>query len=280
MLATKTIIERQNWTGTELMKTTTRNFLSALLAIALIASAAVVSQAGTINHGNFMGNSVSYISVTESSGTDAVPLFGTPVVIGDQLRFFEPVPLPNPSLGFGASSVGGVADVTDGFLSFMIRSKPGLGIGLLSFREAGDYSLAGFAPDQAKVIANLIVNSIRIDEVSGVPISPITLSGVTSSMFQIPGDPPADNWSNQLGFNIQNALTTAGFPPTSAATKVTVRLNDSLLALSQAGSVANIVKKQFNVNVDTRIDQDFVPEPSSMALAMISLIALASSRRR
>lgn len=264
------------------MTTTSRTFLSSLVALALIFSTAMVSQAASINHGNFMGTEVNYVSVTESSTTDTVPLFGTPIVVGNQLRFFEPVPLPNPSLGFGAFSVGGTADVTDGFLSFMLRSKPGKGIGLLSFREGGDYSLAGFAPDQAKVIASLIVNSIRVDEVSGLAVAPIPVPGphVATSMYQLPGDPPVDNWSNFLGYNIQAAVENAGYPSTSAATKITVRLNDTLQALSQSSSVANIVKKQFNVNVETRIDRDFVPEPSSMALALFSMIALASSRRR
>ncbi len=261
------------------MKTTSRIFLSSLLAIALILTTAMGSYAGTINHGNFAGTDVAYLTVTESSTTDPVPLFGTPVVVGNQMRFFEPVPLPNPSLGFGAFSVGGVADVTDGFLSFMVRSRPGLGIGLIRFDEGGDYGLAGFAPAQAKVIARLLVDSIRIDEVSGVPVAPFSISGATMFMDSLPETPPPF-WSNTLGFNVQAALTANGYPLTSAATKITVRLNNNLQALSQANSVANIVKKRFNVDIDTRIDRDFIPEPSSMVLAMVSMIALASSRRR
>ena len=262
------------------MMTTTRSFLSALLAIALVSSAAMVSQAGTINHGDFMGAGVSYISVTESSNTDDVPLFGTPVVVGNQLRFFEPVPLPNPSLGFGASSVGGVSDVTDGFLSFMIRPKQGLFVSKLGFREGGDYVLDGFPGDQAKVTANLIIQSIRIDEVNGVPVAPISLSGVATSSDVLGVDPSVDTWGNMLMFNIDAALAQHNYPNTSGATKLTVRLNDSLLALTQGSGIANIVKKQFNIDIDTRIDENMIPEPTSLALVMFGMIAFASGRRR
>ncbi|TWU26130.1 PEP-CTERM sorting domain-containing protein [Bythopirellula polymerisocia] len=261
------------------MMTTTRKVLSALLVCALISSSAMVTQAGTINHGDFMGAGVAYTSVTESSNTDSVPLFGTPVVIGNQLRFFEPVALPNPSLGFGASSVSGASDVTDGFLSFMVQAKPGLGIGKIGFREGGDYSLAGFPGDQAKVIANLIIQSIRIDEVDGVAIAPISLSGLESTMAQLGVDPAAGPWSNMKMFSIDAALANI-YPPTSSATKLTVRLNDSLLALTQGSGIANIVKKMFNVDVDTRINENTVPEPTSMALVMLGVVAFASTRRR
>ena len=42
------------------------------------------------------------------------------------------------------------------------------------------------------------------------------------------------------------------------------------------------MNEQFDndVNIETRIDENFVPEPSSIALALLSMFTLTSSRRR
>jgi len=264
------------------MKTTTRRFLLPVQVCALaLFGLFTVAQAATISHGDFAADTVTYTNVTESSSTDPVPLFGTPVTSGDQLSFFEPVPLPNPSNGFGANASGGSGDVTDAFLSFMVESSfTGFGVSNLEISEGGDYSLGALGNALAKVQANLIATQVRIDEVDNVAITPVVLSGVDSASFELPGDPDVGLWSNSLSFDLDAALTNANVPFQLGATKVTVRLNDSLLALSQPGSVANIIKKNFDVDVDTRFDEQFIPEPTTLGMALIGVVVVAAGRRR
>jgi hypothetical protein len=57
--------------------------LSAVGVFALVLGSR--ADAASINHGNFMGSTVTYVDVTEASATDAVPLYGMPSVFGDSL---------------------------------------------------------------------------------------------------------------------------------------------------------------------------------------------------
>src|SRR3990172_510762 len=95
------------------------------------------AQAVPINYGTFMGNTVSYVDVTEDSNSgDALPLFGAPTVSADSLDF-DPV-------GFDANATGALGvDVTDGNLNFMVVAKRGKAIQSLELSEAGDTTLAG-----------------------------------------------------------------------------------------------------------------------------------------
>ena len=70
------------------MQTTTFRSLTAKCAFALLVGLyafASVSDAGVINHGDFMGPDVAYIDVTETS-TDNLPLYGAPITIGKGRR--------------------------------------------------------------------------------------------------------------------------------------------------------------------------------------------------
>ncbi|MCA9231846.1 MAG: PEP-CTERM sorting domain-containing protein [Planctomycetales bacterium] len=230
------------------------------------------AHAGTVPHGDFMGATVSFNGVTESSTTDNVPLYGTPIAIGDTLSFFDPVPLPNPSLGFGAFSAGGLGDITDGFLSFRVMSKPGFGITSLEIAEGGDYSLDALGPALAKVTANLIVTEIAITHVDGVPINPIVKTNSLDTVsFEIPADPSVGLWDLQTHFDVPQLLNDAGVTFAIGATKITVKVNNTLSSLSQPGASGVIVKKSFDVDVDTEYVSIPVPEPETWALAMLGL---------
>ena len=243
------------------------------LAVALVA-AAPEAKATTI-HGNFMGATVGYMGVTESSTTDATPLYGTPVTIGDTLSFFQPGPKPNPSLGFGASAPP--SDTTDGFLSFNIMAKAGNVISDVDFSEGGDYSMSGLGGALAQVSANLIVQEISITHVDGAPISPVITD--TSLDSVVVNSPPtgAGLWNLSSSFDIDQMLIDAGISYTDGATKILVKLNNTLQALAQPDAAASIVKKGFDVDVETR---DVVPEPASCALAVLGLTMILSSRKR
>ncbi len=241
------------------------------LAVALCAFAPQAN-AGVINHGNFMGPSVAYIDVTETS-SDPTPLFGAPITFGDTLAFFEPSS-SNPSLGFSAQSAGGIGDITDGFLNVTIMAKPGNGISDLSFSEGGDYTMSGLGAALAQVNAALLVFELSIIEVDGAPIAPVVLSDAKTATFNLPGDPPSASWSLSTTFDLDAALVGAGHSFSLGATKIVAKLNNTLTALSQPGSVANIVKKNFDIIPETR-----VPEPSTVALVAIGFVGMLVKRR-
>jgi len=254
--------------------------LVAIGFIVSLGSCAVISslaQAGTVSHGNFMGASVVYAGVTESSSTDNVPLFGTPVTLGDTLSFFHPGPHPNPSLGFGANAPP--SDTTDGFLSFGVMAKPGYGITALNIAEGGDYSMSVLGAALAKVTANLIVSELAITQVDGAPINPVVIANsIDGVSFELPGDPAVGLWDLAAGFNIGQMLTDAGVSFNLGATKLTVKLDNTLQALAAPAAAANIVKKQFDVKVKTNFDPHSVPEPATCLLAVLGLSMMLAGR--
>ncbi len=254
--------------------TSTRSLLSRYafaLALAIYA-VAPLANAGVVNHGDYMGSSVAYIDVTETS-SDPVPLYGAPITIGDTLAFFEPGS-SNPSLGFSAQSAGGIGDITDGFLNLMVSAKPGYGISDITFSEGGDYTMAGLGAALAQVKAALIVFELSIVEVDGMPITPVVLSDAKSATFNLPGDPASDLWSLSSSFDLDAALAGAGESFTLGATKLVAKINNTLTALSQPGSVANIVKKNFDIDPET-----VIPEPTTLVLAAFGLVGMLAKRR-
>jgi len=183
--------------------------LGFFLSLGSLVFLSAFAQAGTVSHGNFMGANVAYTSVTESSSTDEVPLFGTPVTIGNRLSFFQPGPHPDPSLGFGANAPP--SDTTDGFLSFGMMAKPGYSITALEISEGGDYSMSVLGPALAKVTANLIVSEVSITHMDGAPIVPIVMASLLeSTSFELPGDPAAGLWDLAASFDVNQILTDAG----------------------------------------------------------------------
>src|SRR5687768_2249488 len=122
------------------MSLTSRCFLTRSAAIlAAVASCAASAQAASMTHPNVgpVPPGITYSGIVESSGTDAVPLYGAGS--GNPLGIsFTPTP------GFVSSSTGGGADITDGQINFTITTGPGAGgIPLLSVLESGAYSITG-----------------------------------------------------------------------------------------------------------------------------------------
>jgi hypothetical protein len=236
----------------------------------LVSLCASSSQAVPINYGDFMGSTVTYKMVTEDSATDPTPLFGAPLVSGDTLDF-TPV-------GFGASSAGGGADMTDGQLSFMVQAKPGQSIQNILIKEFGDTTLAGVVPLNSTTTSTFVRMPVFIDivEVNGVGINPIKLSASSIPPIVATFNPSNGDfylgidggggplyhttWTGQLFVNL-DAIQ-------KGITKINVNLDNVLIAVSQVGTSALIAKKDF-FTVTTNI-----PEPTSFGLALLA-VALA-----
>ncbi|MCO5051082.1 MAG: hypothetical protein M9920_02115 [Verrucomicrobiae bacterium] len=248
---------------------------SGILALGLVLVVGPTSsKAATYSYGDFFGSSVIFQGVTESSITDVGPLFGAPILAGDTLDF-------NPQ-NFAAFSQGGGVDLTDGQLNFLIKATEGNSISQLRFYEAGDFSLAGTGTGNTKVA---VATSFFFDilSVDGISINPISL---TASMVFAPNangqfDLISNSgiglfWSGGINFDINAALDANSISYTSGATEVRVNLDNTLLAMSESGSVAYIAKKGFD-GMGFTVS---VPEPSSMTIALLGMLALFGCGKR
>jgi len=237
-------------------------------------------KAAPISYGDFSvpPSGIMFLDVEESSGTDAVPLYGPPdpFLVGLD---FDPA-------GFIAYATGGGADFTDGQLNFTVMSStdPGEGVGIESIDlfEAGDYTLDGAGTAATRVSSGASIRA-SVTQIDGIPVIPIQLTPVNSSIgFNLVANPGVlQPWSLGLVLNVESQLAIAGIPFTIGATKVEVVIDNQLLAMGESGSVAAIAKKEFVLDIIP--DQvEKIPEPTSavlMSLA-IGLVGLCSSRRR
>jgi hypothetical protein len=239
---------------------TTRKFSLAgacALGLGLMGLFAASAQAASINYGSFgpIAPGVTFIDVEESSGTDAVPLFGppTPFAIG----------LDHNPTNFTASSTNGGADLTDGQYNFTVDSV--VPITNLSVSERGDYTLVGAGGALTNVSAGAVLFA-TVTEINGLAVAPINLAPVNASVaFNVAANAGiVQPWSLGLGLNVGVA----------GATRIDVVINNALTASSQPGGIAFIAKKDFIVEVGA------VPEPTSLGLASCVLGALGLVARR
>jgi hypothetical protein len=228
------------------------------LLTALVALFSNIASAASISYGNVnVPPSFMALNVTESSGTDAVPLHGRPQAVVDGLDF-DP-------LAHVAQTVGGSADLTDGQLNFTIMGPGILGLSLF---ESGDYTLAGIGTPATQVLAAASVRA-TITEINGVPSAPIAVGPANASFSDaLPPQAVLAPWVLGLGLNIAAALG-----PGQRATKVDVVINNQLFAGSEAGSAAFIAKKEFQVEF-------VIPEPATLSLSGLVLCGLAVARRK
>jgi hypothetical protein len=243
------------------MSRTTRSLTRAsalALCSALVALFSNIASAASINYGNFnVPPSSMALNVTESSATDAVPIYGPPTPFPTGLDF-DPV-------NFVASASGGTADITDGQLNFTFMSP-----GLLSINlsEAGDYTLAGVGTPATQVFAAASLRA-TITQINGVDVAPIVVGPANNSFGA--GLPPAavlQPWTLGVGLDLTGALGGG------RATKVDIVINNQLLALSEPASVAFIAKKEFI------LDMEVIPEPATFALAGLALCGLVAAARK
>lgn len=241
--------------------------IKSLIVCTSVLVAALPVGAATISYGNVAGSTVVYQNVTESSGTDAPPLFGAPSIFGDTLDF-------NP-IGFTASSSGGGApDITDGQLNFTIKANSGYIIPFVNFSERGDFTLAGTgtALTYASVSATVFIDILEVD---GVTITPLSLSAslvfspVAGGGFTLPGFPGPGStlWTGSLMWDVNASLTAANIPFLYGATKIDFALDNTLVAASEAGSSAFIAKKDFK-GLGITVFNPNVPEPSVLAITL------------
>jgi hypothetical protein len=229
----------------------------------LILGLSTAAQAASINYGNFNSNppGLMFLDVTESSGTDAVPLYGPPTFVGLELGF-------NPTPAFAASSAGGGADVTDGQLNYTIMSN---GVSVVNAQEGGVFSLTGVGTSATNVLAALSLRA-SVTQINGVDVAPIALLPSTVAVqYNLVADPGANQpWALATSVDVATQLAGLGYGAGQNATKVDVVINNQLVAISELGSQAQIIKTRFGV-----------PEPTTLVLGAFGLCGmLAAARKR
>jgi hypothetical protein len=269
------------------------------LCAALLTLLAQPSLAAQINYGSHMGTHITFVNVTEDSGaSEAIGLFGAPTVTGNSMDF-------NPT-GFDATATGVASDITDSNLVFMVTAKSGSRIRSITLSESGDTTLAGNVTPGSMDTASAVFGSgvLDIHEVDFSGINHISVpfsftynpSGGTYFLGTDGGGGPIFNtqWNGSVTLDVEAILIANGFTitpgvidPDNGATKISIDLDDTLIAVAQQGTTSLISKKDFsarairaNVPSEPGGGVEPVPEPGTLALAAFTALGLLVAYRR
>jgi hypothetical protein len=220
------------------------------------------------------GTTVDYENITEASSTDPVPLFGAPLVSGDSIDF-------NPVLFNALSQFGGLADLTDGQLTFNVQAHAGQAIKNITFREGGITTVVGGGTDVTftDVSAGGFLNILHVDgnpiNVISVPIN-LSFSHQPNGTWKLGTDGVAFSlaWTGSQTLYLNSVLAANNVPFILGPTRLSIDLDNSLYAQSEAGTIAFIDKKDFG-GLSITIN---VPEPASALLAMLAGLGLVALR--
>jgi hypothetical protein len=250
------------------------------------------SLATPITYSDKVGATVSYTMITESTGTDPhlfppnsnAGLFGDPVVSGDSLDF-------QPQNFFANSDFQAPPlDKTDGKLTFMVVAHTDQYIQNINFQEGGALSVAGFGTDNTFVDVAAI-GFVQVHAVDGNPINVVTIpfdmpfnfgvAGNGTWRLGTEGNVNGFLWTGASFINIRQELINRGIPVIGGATKLSIALDNILLAQSEPLGGAFIDKKDFGgLSVTVNIPEGEIPEPASILVAMIGLLGMTLVRRR
>ena len=239
-----------------------RALLFVLIGCSLLAAAPAF---GTTVHGNFVGTTVDFNGVQETTQlaldpTDPEPLWEAPIVIGDSL-FFSPT-------AFTAAANGAFGfDGTSSLLEMVISATSGT-ISTINITEAGDTILGGAGT--AATSTNVGLSGIAtVVEQGGLPIAPVQIpwaATFSQDTFTLPGDAGATAWIGSISIDVASVVPNA--------TEVILDIDNTLFAFSEAGTAALIQKKTTDGLIIT------VPEPATFALLGLGLLSAAASGRR
>jgi hypothetical protein len=236
------------------------------------ALATMRAPAATQNWGDFIGDTVMYLSVTELNNEPNL-LFSMPSVVGDTLEF-------DPVNFFSEVDPGPGVNITDSELSTIIMAKPGFFVENLAISEAGDYSLIGLpgALAEANVGAAFFFSVLEVGgtAVANGPAGVVSMQfttggGPNGGEFSLPGDAGAAvPWQGSAFIDIAAAMAASPYAGQNA-TKVRLTFDNSLSTIADANASAFIKKKVIGgLTIRTN-----VPEPGSVLLALLAGVPLA-----
>jgi hypothetical protein len=247
-----------------------------------------------------MGTHVTYENVMENSGSEPDTLFGSaanpPTVTGNSIDF-DP-------FGFVASSAGVGSDITISNLTFEVTAKSGSRISSIELNELGSSTLAGNVPPGSMGTASAVFATgvLDIHEVDFAGINNISVpfalafspSGGTYFLGTDGGGGPIFNtqWTGSATLDIDAILIANGImippgpvDPEGGATKISIDLHNTVVAVSEAATSAVIGKEDFggvvirtNVRTEPGGDPE-IPEPTAFVLAGLGVLGLMIRRR-
>ncbi len=198
------------------------------------------AKADTINYGDLESFGMLYTNISESSLEDALPLFGTPSLIGDDLNF------ANPS--FLADVADDTLDFIDGRLNTIVTAKHDQLISSFELSEFGSFQILG---EDAEVFASAI----------GFVIAD---GNLYSETFQYSNTGEGNgNWTGSLVFEFPDPVSSFSFV-----------VDNQLFARAGAGAFASINKDGIRLTTVT------IPEPSWIVPVIASIGAITVRRRR
>lgn len=254
----------------------------AALALSSLVVLVVQSALATTSYPDYVGTNITFSGIKETSTFgDPEPLFEAPTGVGDSL-LFSPT-----NFTATASGVGG-NDSTGALLNATMTATSLSTIDMLNFTEFGDATLTG-APSAGTGVFTSLAGYVRVLEVNGLPITPVTIgfnagagtngsfspAAIGSTGLDRNTNPGTTLWSGTLSVDIAAALVLAGYAP--QATKVELALDNDLYAYSEFAS--NTAKVQKKAVTGPTIVITVIPEPGTAVLLGLGLVAVTVRAR-
>ncbi len=209
----------------------------ALLAL-LTAAPAAFAQGTPQNYGDYLGTSVDFFDVTETTQSlgdpdvlwDAPALAGT----GDQLVFFPP--------NFTSLCAAGSSDTTSSLLTTTIEAHPSGIIENIALVESGDVTLVIAPPfgDPTTNATASLSGTLTVTETTSGPIPPVVIpfngTFAPKATFELPGDFGTNNWSGSLEIDVASVQANA--------TKADLVLDNTLDTNCGAGNSSGKIQKK------------------------------------
>lgn len=244
--------------------------------LVLSASFAISAQAGiTTYYGNFDADTVKYLDVTENmtAGT-----YGSPSVVGDSLTF---APVGVEALADASTSTNSISVQNDAQLLFGVTAKEGKAIAGLEFSELGDYSMIGSGFAFVDVTANFYVTIMDVDgeelDSAFTTVSSMTFSPNADGTVMHSAPFTQGVWDGDIYLDVLSMLTTEGISYVDGVTRMSVNLDNILVAYASPGGSSLIKKKDLT---GFTVTSDVIPEPASLVLILGATSGLSFIRRR
>jgi len=169
----------------------------------------------------------------------------------------------------------------DAQLQFGVTAKEGNAIAGLDFSELGDFSMVGGGFAFVDVTANFYVTIMDVDgeelDSAFTTASSMTFSPNADGTFNHSAPFTQGLWDGSIYLDVLSMLDDEGISYVDGVTRMSVNLDNILVAYASAGGTSFIKKKDLT---GFTVTSEVVPEPASLVLILGTTCSLAFVRRR